>query len=542
VHFDRFKAWQSGATKLIYDAIIVGYGPVGAVLANILGKRGLSVAVVERMSGIFDKPRAINIDHEVMRILQSVGIADAVDAICSPHTGTEFRGIDNRLIKLFAPAKQPFPLGWTPNLMFIQPEFEPLLRGGAARFANVDVMLSHEAGELEQDDREVRLSVTALESGRRLQLRSRYVIACDGATSPIRKQLDISQESLEFDEWWTVVDAWLRGETPLPLMTTQFCLPSGPTTYVVGPRGLRRWELKILPHEDRADYEHRETINRRLAPFVDTTQIDIWRSATYRFHALLARQWRRGRVFLAGDAAHQMPPFMAQGLCSGIRDAGNLGWKLAAVLRDGRRSSLLDTYEAERKPHIRELVATTKAIGEIIGELDFDAARQRDEALGRELDLGRSETRRQKFIPDLTHGLIALGRDGHPAPGSGALFVQPWVIVSDGTRRRLDDVLGDHFAIVTSEAASQAWLDAASLETWSALSGVRVIVRTGDPPSSQGSLDGILEVREDGTLFKDWIAQFGNGAAVVRPDKYVYGIAGNSDQLRAMIRCIGQAM
>ena len=524
---------------MIYDAIIVGYGPVGAVLANILGKHQLSVAVVERMSGIFDKPRAINIDHEVMRILQSVGIADAVDAICSPHTGTEFRGIDNRLIKLFAPPKQPFALGWTPNLMFIQPEFEPLLRGGVARFNNVEVMLSHEAGELEQDDSEVRLSVTALAGGGRRELRSRYLIACDGAGSPIRKQLEISQESLEFDEWWTVVDAWLKGETPLPAKTTQFCLPSGPTTYVVGPRGLRRWELKILPHEDRAAYDLRETIHRRLAPFVDTTQIDIWRSATYRFHALLAGQWRRGRVFLAGDAAHQMPPFMAQGLCSGIRDAGNLGWKLAAVLRDGRRSSLLDSYQTERKPHIRQLVATTKAMGEIIGELDWDAARRRDEALGREVDLGLAETRRQKFIPDLTDGLIARDSDGRPSSGSGSLFVQPWVTVPDGTRRRLDDVLGDRFAIVTPDDGGQQWLDAASTAAWLALSGVCVTVQTErDSQLSQGGLN----VREDGTLFQDWIARFGNGAAVVRPDKYVYGIAGNSAQLRAMIGAIGRAM
>jgi 3-(3-hydroxy-phenyl)propionate hydroxylase len=525
---------------LIYDAIIVGYGPVGAVLANVLGKHGLSVAVIERMSGIFDKPRAISIDHEVMRILQSAGIADEVDAICSPHTGTEYRGIDNRLIKLFAPPKQPFPLGWTPNLMFIQPEFELLLRRGVGRFRNVDVMLSHEAGELEQDDSEVRLSVTDLESGSHRELRCCYLIACDGAVSPIRKHLGISQESLEFDEWWTVVDTWLNGETPLPSMTTQFCLPSGPTTYVVGPRGLRRWELKILPHEDRAAYEHRETINRRLAPFVDTARIDIWRSATYRFHALLARQWRRGRVFLAGDAAHQMPPFMAQGLCSGIRDAGNLGWKLVAVLRDGGGSSLLDTYEAERKPHMRELVATTKAMGEIIGELDWDAARRRDEALGRELDLGLAETLRQKFIPDLTHGLIALGSDGLPSRGAGSLFVQPFVIAGDRTFRRLDDVIGDHFAIVTSDDVPQAWLDATNTKTWSALSGSRVIVQTHGRDTR--SRAGILKVREEGTLFKDWIAQFGSGAVVVRPDKYVYGIAENSDQLRAMISAISQAM
>ena len=177
---------------------------------------------------------------------------------------------------------------------------------------------------------------------------------------------------------------------------------------------------------------------------------------------------------------------------------------------------MLDTYEAERRPPIRELVATTKAIGEIIGELDWDAARRRNEALGRELDLGRAETRRQKFIPDLAHGLIAFGGNGHSSPGSGSLFVQPCATVGDGTRRRLDDVLGEHFAIVTADDASQGWLDAASTQIWSALSGARVIVQTeGDPQSSQG----ILKVWEDGTLFKDWIAQFGNGVVVVHPDK-----------------------
>lgn len=525
---------------MLYDVIIVGYGPVGAVLANILGNQGLSVVVIERMAGIFDKPRAINIDHEVMRILQTVGLADAVDAICTPHTGTEFRGLDHRLIKLFAPPKQPYPLGWTPNLMFIQPEFEPILRTGVSRFDNVDVMLSHDAVGFEQNETEVRLSVAGVEGGVVQELRGRYLVACDGAASPIRKRLSIAQESLEFDEWWTVVDAWLKPEAEVPRTTTQFCLPSGPTTYVVGPRNLRRWELKILPHEDRGAYDDQATIKRRLAPFVDPEHIDIWRSATYRFHALLAQHWRKGRIFLAGDAAHQMPPFLAQGLCSGIRDAGNLGWKLGAVLSRGAHPDLLDSYEIERKPHMRRLVATTKQLGEIIGELDMKKARRRDETLAEELATGATPTLRQKFIPDLAHGLIALDAGGAVWAGSGELFVQPSVTDDQGLVCRLDDALGSGFAIVTSDDIAQTWLDESGVEIWSALFGIRVVVRTGLPPGS--SRDGILEVSETGTLFQNWAARFGSCAIIVRPDKYVYGVATSGRQLGAMVASIGEAM
>jgi 3-(3-hydroxy-phenyl)propionate hydroxylase len=401
-----------------YDAAIVGFGPVGAVLANILGKAGLRTLVLERMPDIYDKPRAINIDHEVMRILQTVDLADAVDAICTPHTGTEYRGIDDRLIKLFAPPKRPYPLGWTPNLMFVQPEFESVLRTGAARYADVDILLEHEALSIEQDAAQVRLAIKNLVSGEQIAARARYVIACDGAGSPTRRLLGITQDNLDFDEWWTVVDAWLKPPAAVPKVTTQFCLPSGPVTYVVGPRNLRRWELKILPHEDPVGFESLDNVHRRLAPFVDTKQIDIWRAATYRFHALVAHEWRRARVFLAGDAAHQMPPFMAQGLCSGIRDAGNLGWKLSAVLQGHAAEPLLETYEIERKPHIRELVETTKQMGEIIGELDWGRARQRDATMGRSLDEGRTETLRQRYIPNLTQGLLARDTQGMLMPAA----------------------------------------------------------------------------------------------------------------------------
>jgi 3-(3-hydroxy-phenyl)propionate hydroxylase len=356
----------------------------------------------------------------------------------------------------------------------------------------------------------------------------------------VRKQFGIAQESLDFDEWWTVVDAWLKGPAGAPDVTTQFCLPSGPTTYVIGPRGLRRWELKILPDENREDYDNSETIRRRLSSFVDVDQIDIWRAATYRFHALIAHEWRRGRIFLAGDAAHQTPPFMAQGLCSGIRDAGNLGWKLTAVLRDGSPPSLLDSYQAERKPHMRELVAITKAIGLVIGELDLEKARARDQVLGGELDSGKSETVRQRLIPDLTAGLIARDPQGRPSPGAGMLFVQPGVRDADGGIARLDDVLGKRFAIVTLKPTTLDWLDAKVLARWTCLGGSRVIV--SHESSALHSGEGVSQVVEIGSVLRDWMQNIGGVAAVIRPDKYVYGVAASAADLRGMIRDIDAAL
>ena len=510
-----------------YDVTILGYGPVGAVLANLLGQGGLSVAVVDRTHTIYDKPRAINIDHEVMRLLQSVGLADTVERITCHHTGTEFRGVDDRLIKVFRPMQPPYPLGWAPNLMFIQPEFEPLLRDGVALRPTVDVLLGQDALALEQDGAEVRVEVSN-DAGERKTIRSRYLVACDGATSPTRKRLGITQDSLDFDERWAVVDAWVRDEAKVPACTTQFCRPSGPTTYVVGPRGLRRWELKLLPHEDPADYENREVVLRRLAPFVSADDIDIWRVATYRFHALVAHAWRQGRVLLAGDAAHQMPPFMAQGLCSGLRDAGNLGWKLISVLRDNAPDTLLDTYEQERKPHLRQLVETTKKLGLIIGELDPAIALARDERLGREMSEG-SNTVRQKLVPDLTGGLIALNPDGTPCQPAGQLSPQPHVMDADGRVVLLDELVGPRFLVLTIGAEPQEWISAEAAAAWKSLGGVRLVVAELGKPAFSGL------IAETHTLLHDWMAPWGCRALLVRPDKYVYGCATDACSLNKHI-------
>ena len=274
-----------------------------------------------------------------------------------------------------------------------------------------------------------------------------------------------------------------------------------------------------------------DVVRRRLAPVVDPDAIDLWRVAAYRFHALVAKEWRQGRIFLAGDAAHQMPPFMAQGLCCGVRDAVNLSWKLSGVLRGNYSERLLDSYEVERKPHIRELTAIAKYLGEIIGELDPAAAAERDRQLGEELDSGRSQIIRQKLIPDLTAGLIARDLRG-PTPAAGSLFLQPEVRFGDGSWALLDDVIGDRFAVITLGHAPAGWLAPRARAALSRLGAVVLVLRPREDksdwtsePRTFADTTGILE---------RWMVEGDRMAVVVRPDKFIFGVADREGTLNSL--------
>jgi 3-(3-hydroxy-phenyl)propionate hydroxylase len=432
------------------------------------------VAVVDAARDIYDKPRAIALDHEVMRIFQACGCAHEIAPFTAPHPGTHYLGVDGRVIKKFDPLPPPYPLGWPPTATFVQPELEALLRASVAGARNVDILLGEPAVAFAQDGAGVTLTLRG-----RPGLRARYLLACDGANSIVRKQLDVPLEDLAFDEWWLVVDVRLVGEAALPEKCIQYCWPSRPATFVLGPGNLRRWEIKMLPGETPEEFGQADNVKRLLSRFVDADSVEIWRSAVYRFHALLAERWRHGRVFLLGDACHQTPPFLGQGMCAGIRDAANLAWKLALVLREGAPERLLDSYERERAPHVRRLVATAKEFGQIIGELDAAAARARDDRLRGQLERGEAETIRQRYIPDLTSGII----DQRPsALAAGALFVQPRVRQPGGAAL-LDDVLPFRFLIVTATADAQAWLTPGAHAKWRRLRGERVILRRQDQPA-----------------------------------------------------------
>ena len=515
-----------------YDVAIVGYGPVGATFAALLVRHGLRVAVIEQAAGVYDKPRAITLDHEVMRIFQACGVAREVERFTAPHPGTHYLGVDGRVIRIYDPLPPPYPLGWTPSRTFVQPEVEAVLRAGVARSGKADVFLATQAVAFTEHDDHVDITLRGpYGQGERI-ITARYLVGCDGANSLVRRRLGIGHEDLAFDEWWMVVDVRLTRPVELPNKCIQYCRPSRPSTFIVGPGDLRRWEIKLLPGEDPQAFGAPDNVARQLARFVDPAAIEIWRSAVYRFHALVADRWRSARVFLAGDACHQTPPFMGQGMCAGIRDAANLAWKLALVLGAGASDTLLDTYELERKPHVKALVGFAMKAGEVIGELDPAKARARDVLLRGQLERGEAETIRQRYIPNLTTGVL----DAASGDVAGTLFVQPRV-GADGDGMLLDDVAAPRFLLVTATADAQAWLSPPSRELWRRIGGERLVIA---PDARDGTTDdGIGVLAERDRLLADWLARHGAAAVVVRPDRYVYGIAADAAALNRQIAALG---
>lgn len=517
----------------MHDVLIAGAGPVGAVLANLLAARGIDVAMVESQTAIYDKPRAITIDHEVMRVFQACGIANRILPGTAAHPGTDFIGVDGTIIKRFDPLPAPHPLGWAPTGFFVQPQAEALLREELAA-KGVPLYLGAPLTGLEQRRDKV---VAALGGDRPRTLEARYLVACDGANSFVRRLLGITLEDLEFDEWWMVVDARLTGEAELPVRCRQYCWPDRPATFLPYTGDLRRWEIKLLPSDDPAAFGDMENVRRQLARFVDPDAVEIWRSAVYRFHALLAQGWRQQRVLLAGDACHQMPPFLGQGLCAGIRDAANLAWKLEAVLRRSAPDTLLDTYEIERRPHVAAVVRRAKEFGLIIGELDRDAALQRDARLSSDLREGRTETIRQKYIPDLAAGLV----DAQTSPAAGALFVQPRVKTGSMLDSRLlDGFLGNGFLLVATDAEALGWLDEEAQETWRRLGGECLVISPSAAPA--GASSSMRWFVESDGLFTGWASAHDCKAAIVRPDKYVYGVASDPQGLMRLLHALAGAL
>ena len=358
----------------VLDAVVVGYGPVGAVAAGLLGQAGLRTAVFESTTSVYHLPRAAHFDAEIMRILHQLGVADDVMRACAPVEGMHF-------VNAAGDALLRFDLEVGEGWMFYQPELETALRAGVDRSAHVVVHLAHEVTSLVQHDDHVEIAVTDLVTNTRRTVRARYVIGADGARSAIRRELGIASEDLKLDQPWLVVDTILRRPIELPTRVLQICDPVRPTTFIPMCGARRRWEFMLLPDEDAEQMESPQRIAELLAPWVTLDDVEIVRAVVYTFHAVLARSWRDRRVFLMGDAAHQMPPFLGQGMCSGVRDAHNLVWKLALVAAGRAPDALLDTYQQERSPHVRSIIETAVALGGVLQTTDHEVAAARDAAM-----------------------------------------------------------------------------------------------------------------------------------------------------------------
>jgi 3-(3-hydroxy-phenyl)propionate hydroxylase len=308
----------------------------------------------------------------------------------------------------------------------------------------------------------------------------------------------------------------------------------------VGPRNLRRWELKILPHEKPEEFHDQARVREVLKGFVDIDAIELWRSAVYRFHALVAASWSRNRIFLLGDCAHQMPPFLGQGMCAGIRDAANLIWKILLVEKGGVSPDLLRTYQDERKIHVQSVVTQAKELGLIIGELDPDAAKQRDARLRAQRADG--EILRHRLIPPLTQGLIARDDHGRPAPAAGSVFPQPQVETPDGETGLMDDIVPPVFLVVSATSDPLAGLGEPELATLRRIGARRVVLQSSTDVASKSAATDFITLTAKDELFAQWLAETGATAAVVRPDRYVYGVARTPAELARLVGDLGRAL
>lgn len=491
---------------LRYDVAIIGCGPVGALAACLLGKAGLSVVVLEKDLTHYPLPRAVHLDHEMMRLFQSAGVIDQVLPDMVDTDGHLHVGAGSQAIRYMGTVGLPRPFGWSNDWFFYQPELEAHLRAGFARFDHVALKTGAEFTAIEQDADGVR--ATFVQDGAASVVTARWAIACDGSRSPVRKALGIELDDLDFEEPWLVVDAEVDGPVAFPViagvpaeadlqrLSVMMCNPGRPATIVPGRGKHRRWEMMLLPGEDDAAMMAPEKVAELLAPYIGQVPHTIVRSATYRFHGLVADHWQVGNVFLAGDAAHQTPPFFGQGMCHGLRDVANLAWKMAAVVREGADPAILDTYQAERDPHVRAVIGAAVAAGRYICELDPAKAAARDAGMiARATEQAGTHQTATDLVPAITDGLILAG-----SAGAGERFIQP--VLADG--RKLDDATG------------QGWR----------------LFATGPMPRAIG-ITSIDPARlDDAGAVGKWLGDRGATAVLVRPDHYVFG-TGTPDTLIA---------
>ncbi|MDA7417300.1 bifunctional 3-(3-hydroxy-phenyl)propionate/3-hydroxycinnamic acid hydroxylase [Xenophilus arseniciresistens] len=499
----------------LYDVAIVGYGPAGQVAAGLLGLRGLRVYVCERLPDVYEIPRAIALDHEIMRVFQQLGVAEAVLPFTEAFSNSEYYGVDGQLIRRMTMLAPPHPQGYTPSLVFTQPPVERALRARVAQMPSVAVELGAEMTQLAQDAQGVTLTVQRGQQAR--QVRARYLIACDGGSSAVRTQMGMALEDLDFDEPWLVVDVRLneQGLRKVPKVSVQYCEPERPCSLVLGPGNHRRWEISLRPGEDPRQVATAQQTWKLLARWISPEDGTLWRQASYRFHALVAAQWRSGRVFLAGDAAHMQPPFLGQGMCQGVRDAANLSWKLAEVLtgrvRGDAAQRLLDSYGEERKAHVRELTSRIKGVGAVICERDVQRARARDAALLAQCGGQVQDTPRQDILPALTEGLLS----AQASSARGTLFPQPWLRTAQG-HQRMDTLFGNGWRLVCLHASADSL--AAGQSAWDAVQWVDL--------ARMPERDGVVA---------DWMQRHACVAALVRPDNYVFGVAARASEIAALI-------
>jgi 3-(3-hydroxy-phenyl)propionate hydroxylase len=515
------------------DVLIVGAGPVGLTLANILGLQGVHALVVEDRDTLIDYPRGVGLDDESLRTFQSIGLVEQILPHTVPNQILRFYDGKRGLLAEMAPPDARF--GWPKRNGFVQPLVDAELLKGLARFSHVQVSWSTRMENATQDADGVTAEI--LRDGKTSTVRARYLVGCDGGRSATRRMMGVSFEGTTSETRWLVIDL---ANDPLGHPNSEVGAdPSRPYASISIAHGIRRFEFMIHADETDEQVERPEFIARMLAPFVPhPDRVDIIRHRVYTHHSRIAGSFRKGRMLLGGDAAHLMPVWQGQGYNSGIRDAANLGWKLAAVVNGHAGDALLESYDAERRKHARAMIDLSTLVGRVISPTNRHVATLRDKLI-RAASVVPTLKRyvlemRFKPMPRYDTGAVVHTESASAVPPAGTLFIQPHVDTRTEQNLLLDEVLGTGFAVLAWNNSLRELLDEATFERWKALGAKLIEARPGTQLHWTGHDDPDITIVGDRTgALKKFFDAHAESVLFLRPDRCIAaaGIAQLSNEL-----------
>ncbi|MGH1399963.1 MAG: bifunctional 3-(3-hydroxy-phenyl)propionate/3-hydroxycinnamic acid hydroxylase [Acinetobacter tandoii] len=512
-------------TEFTTEVAILGAGPVGLTLANYLSKQGVQVTVIEQLDQLIDYPRAIGIDDEALRTIQSLGLVEQVLPHTTPNHAMRFLTPKGHCFADIQPLTREF--GFSRRNAFIQPQVDNVLLQGLKQYSQTQVLFSRQLTEFSQDAQSVTLKMQN-KQGQNEVVKAQYLIACDGGNSVVRRTLNISFDGKTAPNQWIVID--IEND---PLATPHIylcCDPVRPYVSAALPHGIRRFEFMVMPGETQEELSKPENINKLLAKVLPNTQnIEVIRQRVYTHNARIADKFRVDRILLAGDAAHIMPVWQGQGYNSGMRDAFNLGWKMALVVKGKAGPELLDSYQIERKDHAKAMIDLSVMAGHVLAPPKKWQGFVRD---GIAYALNYIKPIKQyllemrfKPMPQYHDGVLIQNKLKNSPVGK--MFIQPKVELVSGEQVLLDEIIGNDFAILAWGVDPQWGLSETSLQQWKKLGVkfIQVLPAVQLQNEKRKQYEGVICVGDIGTDIRTWFGRTNDSMVILRPDRFVAALA-----------------